>query len=240
MGGNARTARPEGAGRGTRQGRNAMEHPAGVAATRGGPSASAAHLPRTGRPNHNAAARSAASLKDPSGSSVSDPDRMAETRPYAGTRWQGRISPAAMGARSRRGDKPLREAPECRCPSIQNTAQSASHSPLSPYVRRQKICFVEYILWRKDCPGRRFAAMAGDARRLIARNVRKLRSMRGMTQEDLAAAAAIDRSYISEIENERYSISVDQVEKLAAVFGVDIYEMFHPATADKVIEADGP
>jgi len=63
--------------------------------------------------------------------------------------------------------------------------------------------------------------------------------MRGMTQEDLAAAAAIDRSYISEIENERYSISVDQVEKLAAVFGVDIYEMFHPATADKVIEADG-
>lgn len=62
--------------------------------------------------------------------------------------------------------------------------------------------------------------------------------MRGMTQEDLAAAAAIDRSYISEIENERFSISVDQVEKLAAVFDVDIYEMFHPATADKAIEAD--
>jgi transcriptional regulator with XRE-family HTH domain len=52
-----------------------------------------------------------------------------------------------------------------------------------------------------------------------------------MTQEDLAAAAGIDRSYVSEIENERFSVSADLVEKLAEVFGVEIFEMFHPATA---------
>lgn len=51
-----------------------------------------------------------------------------------------------------------------------------------------------------------------------------------MTQEDLAAAADIDRSYISEIENERYSVSVDQIEKLADVLGVDIYQLLHPDT----------
>ncbi|MDB5584963.1 MAG: hypothetical protein JWR80_10139 [Bradyrhizobium sp.] len=73
--------------------------------------------------------------------------------------------------------------------------------------------------------------MAGEARRLIARNLRKLRSVHGMTQEDLAAAAGIDRSYVSEIENERFSVSADLVEKLAEVFGVEIFEMFHPATA---------
>jgi transcriptional regulator with XRE-family HTH domain len=76
--------------------------------------------------------------------------------------------------------------------------------------------------------------MAGEARRLISKNLRKLRSARGMTQEDLADAAGIDRSYISEIENERFSVSADLVEKLADVFGVAIYEMYHPDTAAKL------
>lgn len=58
-----------------------------------------------------------------------------------------------------------------------------------------------------------------------------------MTQEDLAGAAEIDRSYISEIENERFSVSADMIEKLADVFGVEIFEMLHPDTAAR-IEAD--
>ncbi|QUT05635.1 helix-turn-helix transcriptional regulator [Sphingobium phenoxybenzoativorans] len=76
--------------------------------------------------------------------------------------------------------------------------------------------------------------MKSDARRLIARNVRALRVAKGMTQEDLAGAAEIDRSYVSLIENAHFSISVDQVEKLATVFGVAIFEMFHPDTAAKL------
>lgn len=76
--------------------------------------------------------------------------------------------------------------------------------------------------------------MKSEARRLIARNVRALRVAKGMTQEDLAGAAEIDRSYVSLIENAHFSISVDQVEKLAAVFGVAIFEMFHPDTAAKL------
>ena len=73
--------------------------------------------------------------------------------------------------------------------------------------------------------------MVGKARELIAQNVRALRRVRGMTQEDLAGAAEIDRSYVSEIENAKFSASADLVEKLADVFGVAIYEMFHPETA---------
>ncbi|QDC37234.1 helix-turn-helix transcriptional regulator [Sphingobium fuliginis] len=79
--------------------------------------------------------------------------------------------------------------------------------------------------------------MAGRARQLIARNVRALREARRMTQEDLAGEAEVDRSYISEIENAHFSVSADLVEKLADVFGVEIYEMFHPDTAENAKHA---
>jgi transcriptional regulator with XRE-family HTH domain len=82
--------------------------------------------------------------------------------------------------------------------------------------------------------------MKGEARRLISRNVRALRTLHGMTQEDLAAAAEIDRSYISEIENERFSVSTDMVEKLAEVLKVEIYEMYHPDTASRAKAPDTP
>jgi transcriptional regulator with XRE-family HTH domain len=68
--------------------------------------------------------------------------------------------------------------------------------------------------------------MTGVARSLFARNVRALRAARGMSQEDLAGAAQIDRSYISLIENAHFSISLDQIEKIADAFGIQIYDLF--------------
>jgi len=44
----------------------------------------------------------------------------------------------------------------------------------------------------------------------------------------------MDRSYLSQIENGHYSISIDTVEKLADLFGVPLHEMLHPDTAAKV------
>ena len=73
--------------------------------------------------------------------------------------------------------------------------------------------------------------MTGVGRKLFADNMRALRGMRGMSQEDLAGAAQIDRSYVSLIENAHYSISVDQIEKIADALGVDIREMFDPDIA---------
>lgn len=75
--------------------------------------------------------------------------------------------------------------------------------------------------------------MKGQARKIIGENVRLLREAKGMSQEDLAGITQIDRSYISEVENERKSISADKVEILAIAFGVEIYEMFHPDTGKK-------
>jgi len=52
-----------------------------------------------------------------------------------------------------------------------------------------------------------------------------------MTQEDLAGAAEIDRSYVSLIENAHYSVSIDLLAKMAEVFGIAVHEMLHPDTA---------
>lgn len=69
------------------------------------------------------------------------------------------------------------------------------------------------------------------ARAIIAKNIRLMRGALGMTQEDLAGLAQMDRTYLIEIEHEEKSISADKVEDLARAFGVEIYEMFHPDTA---------
>ncbi|HZV09441.1 MAG TPA: helix-turn-helix transcriptional regulator [Novosphingobium sp.] len=76
--------------------------------------------------------------------------------------------------------------------------------------------------------------MSKLGRKIIARNVRALRAAKGMSQEDVAGAVQMDRSYLSQIENGHYSISIDTVEKLADLFGVPLHEMLHPDTAAKV------
>ncbi len=58
-------------------------------------------------------------------------------------------------------------------------------------------------------------------RATLGRNLRRLRSERGLSQEKLALEAGIDRSYVSLLETEKYAASVDMIEKLAIVLEVD-------------------
>jgi transcriptional regulator with XRE-family HTH domain len=58
-------------------------------------------------------------------------------------------------------------------------------------------------------------------RAVLAGNLRRLRAEIGISQEELAYRAGIDRSYISKIECEAYGASVDKVEKMAKVLKVD-------------------
>jgi transcriptional regulator with XRE-family HTH domain len=52
-------------------------------------------------------------------------------------------------------------------------------------------------------------------RRVFATNLRRLRNERGLSQEALADAAGIDRTYVSALEREIYSASIDTIEKIA-------------------------
>lgn len=65
-----------------------------------------------------------------------------------------------------------------------------------------------------------------NAREIVAWNVRRLRVARGVSAEILAADAEIDRAYMSLIERGIGNPTVDMLEKLARVLGVELAEFF--------------
>ncbi len=62
-------------------------------------------------------------------------------------------------------------------------------------------------------------------REVLALNVRRLRHARGLSQEELAHRAKIDRTYVSSIERCRYSAGVDVVDRVARVLGVEVSDL---------------
>ena len=63
-------------------------------------------------------------------------------------------------------------------------------------------------------------------RRIVARNLRRLRQDRGLSQEDLADRAEINRNYVGMIERCENAATVDTLEKLAAALGAKPAEFF--------------
>lgn len=68
--------------------------------------------------------------------------------------------------------------------------------------------------------------MKTRARELFARRVRELRLERGLSQDELADAAGLHRTYIGTVERGEQSIGVDNVEKIAKALKVPITELF--------------
>ena len=52
-------------------------------------------------------------------------------------------------------------------------------------------------------------------RRTLARNLKRLRRERGLTQEELADLAGLNRNYVGMIERQENAASVDTLEALA-------------------------
>lgn len=61
-------------------------------------------------------------------------------------------------------------------------------------------------------------------RERVARNLRRLRNAKGISQEELADRADVNRNYVGMLEREEYAASVDMLEKLAEGLGVDPIE----------------
>lgn len=57
-------------------------------------------------------------------------------------------------------------------------------------------------------------------RAILARNLKRLRQVRGLSQEALAHDADLDRTYVSDLEREIYAASLDTLEALARVLKV--------------------
>ena len=65
-----------------------------------------------------------------------------------------------------------------------------------------------------------------NARELVAWNVRRLRVLRGISSEALAARADVDRAYVSRIERAVANPTIDVLERIAGVLEVEIAELF--------------
>lgn len=68
--------------------------------------------------------------------------------------------------------------------------------------------------------------MSLSARELLARRVRELRREKGWSQEDLAVASNLHRTYIGTVERAEQSITVDSIEKLATALDVPVAKLF--------------
>jgi len=68
-----------------------------------------------------------------------------------------------------------------------------------------------------------------ELREVFARNLRRSRHAKGLSQEALAHEANVDRTYISSLERGVYAATIDMVGKLASVLGVEPDELLRRA-----------
>jgi transcriptional regulator with XRE-family HTH domain len=67
---------------------------------------------------------------------------------------------------------------------------------------------------------------AARIRQVLAKNLRRLRDAKGLSQDALAADANQHQGLISEIENGRANVELDTLGKIAAALGVHPRELF--------------
>ena len=58
-------------------------------------------------------------------------------------------------------------------------------------------------------------------RQIVARNLKQLRQERGLTQEELADLAGLNRNYVGMIERQENAATVDTLEDLAKALQVE-------------------
>jgi transcriptional regulator with XRE-family HTH domain len=63
------------------------------------------------------------------------------------------------------------------------------------------------------------------ARARFAVNLRSARLAHRFSQEELAARAGLHRNYIGSVERNEKNISIDSMERLAIVLGVDVVDL---------------
>ncbi len=92
-----------------------------------------------------------------------------------------------------------------------------------------KIAFVDYIPWTVNLGRCIFAPMKrriDQVLKILASNVKTLRLAHGLTQEELAFQAGLDRTYISQIERGVGNPSVLVLVKLADILKTELPELF--------------
>ncbi len=71
-----------------------------------------------------------------------------------------------------------------------------------------------------------------DMRKLVGRNVKRIRQEKGLTQEQFAEVSGFSQQYISSLERGRRNPTVVTVYELAAALGVSHMELVRPSRGE--------
>lgn len=70
-----------------------------------------------------------------------------------------------------------------------------------------------------------------SARQRVAFHLRVIRAERRISQEQLAEAAGLHRTFVGAVEREKRNISIDNLERLAYALDVDVSLLISPAVS---------
>lgn len=65
-----------------------------------------------------------------------------------------------------------------------------------------------------------------DIYKIFAKNMKKNRLKQSLSQEELAFKSGLHRTYISDIEREKRSISLGNIQKISTALKIEPYELF--------------
>ena len=65
-----------------------------------------------------------------------------------------------------------------------------------------------------------------DIVKVFGTNLRKYRTVLGVSQEKFAEMCGLHRTYVSDIERFQRSIALDNVQKIADALGIETYKLF--------------
>jgi transcriptional regulator with XRE-family HTH domain len=67
----------------------------------------------------------------------------------------------------------------------------------------------------------------------VGKRIRQLRNEIGISQEALANKADIDRTYVTDVENGRRNISIENLEKLVVALQIQFKDFFNAPNFNK-------
>jgi transcriptional regulator with XRE-family HTH domain len=65
----------------------------------------------------------------------------------------------------------------------------------------------------------------GPLRDVLAKNMRRLRAVRGLSQEALALETDMNRTYLSSVERSERNVSIDNIARIARGLQVDPWKL---------------
>ncbi|WP_234422310.1 helix-turn-helix domain-containing protein [Sedimenticola thiotaurini] len=72
------------------------------------------------------------------------------------------------------------------------------------------------------------SGISKSARAILAKNLLRLRKAHGYGQQELADLSGLSKSFIGGLENARMNVSLDNLESLSRVLGVEVFVLLIP------------